>query len=93
MSRVRTFIVRVPATAGLVRDQPKTAKRFARELIVERAAEDFRGPRGGRYVPINQPHDFYDSDSSIEDMQYGHHSFYARVEARYVRPRSALETK
>lgn len=64
---------------------PSARESYAREAIAEAVRDGLRGPRGGRYVAINEPHDFR-SGQTDADFMANTTTIGARVTGQYVRP-------
>ena len=79
----RPFMLRVNVSGDFFRHDAPMARALAREMLVDQS-HNLKGPRGGRYVRINQPQDFRESgdDPYLRDEWV----FTARVVGQYVRP-------
>jgi hypothetical protein len=84
VSRVKPFILRVSVSREYLRLDPGAARAMARVALRDQAGA-LTGPRGGRYVAINQPFDFQEGTTD-DDFMRNTVSFTARVTGRYVRP-------
>jgi len=83
-ARVRPFILRVAVSGEFWRHDPKMAAGLAHDALLNQSL-DLKGPRGGRYERVNQPHDFRDGEDG-DAFARNEHVFAARVTGRYVRP-------
>lgn len=84
---IRTFVVTTYINAEFLREQPDVARRMAQEQLERTAAKPLRGPRGGRYKSVGPIRDVRDSADAMPGWMMGWHTFAARVDARYIRPR------
>lgn len=82
----RPFRLQVTVTDVMLREGIGV-REVVRDALMKQAA-DLRGPRGGRYIAVGEPHDFREGQTT-EDFLRGTRTFTARVLARYVRPKKA----
>jgi len=83
MSRTKPFLLSVEASTELLVQASGDPREYIRDLLREQAKK-LCGPRGGRYVAVNEPYDF--RESPTDNFIRHTHTFTARVTGRYVRP-------
>jgi hypothetical protein len=87
VSATRQFVLMVNVSEEFLRKEPDRARAAARELLAKMAHEEpLMGPRGGRYLAINEPHSFW--ETYVEDAYArGQKTMTALVTGVYIRPR------